>query len=631
MKNVLITTLGFLKKHDSLEYYSYFDDNGEEQFCTGLSVAEAGTKYVLSTQKIDEILVVGSQDAIGDNEASEEKMLDVNTEYVSDISSLSEFGVFKYRIKQFIDNKDFEVDSIINGATEDFVKDVVAQLTKFKQEENIDFDGTHFRDVALYKEPYYSVFCRLKDKVPQEQFTYQCTVAYSKLDSHYKMYPIESNKNVSVKFVPLKQTETGRIDDNYEEVISNLMHMRNDDVRLYIDLQGFGFGEAFSLYNMISIYSKSTENRVELAGVIQSSFDPTRPINSIKNEWERFEIQRLLTGINTFLNYGRSSEICDYWEERKEGLPAAVHIIEGIKYVDEGVTFCNIPIIKYGISVIREALKEGNEIENTAFALMKDLIKKDYGELLEGDSVSIPALLKWTIDKKMYQQALTIIESHLPEDMVERGIFYYAINQKDIDNVKKELNVLFWNESFKNRFFFNDIDHYMLKSYGRNFIDNRQRKDIVEKDLANCCIRRIHGKVEGALPAYSDLNNDEMLAELISSYMSIGNLRNMVCHADAPKTTDPNGTTVKPESNNEIIKKALTRFSSMYSSICGAMRNEGYVPVRLSGDEFRYYTSMHRLEPLQIVEGQVLEQNIMCNFNGKDVSINIKMLAPEED
>ena len=55
-KNILLTTLSSTGA-DRLAYrYFRFADKGKVNYCNSLSVAEAGTKYILSRERIDEII-----------------------------------------------------------------------------------------------------------------------------------------------------------------------------------------------------------------------------------------------------------------------------------------------------------------------------------------------------------------------------------------------------------------------------------------------------------------------------------------------------------------------------------------------------------------------------------------------
>lgn len=59
-------------------------------------------------------------------------------------------------------------------------------------------------------------------------------------------------------------------------------------------------------------------------------------------------------------------------------------------------------------------------------------------EISDKDSFTIDTylydLLKWTLKKGFYQQTLTIFESKIPNEIVERGIYYYAKNENDVDD-----------------------------------------------------------------------------------------------------------------------------------------------------------------------------------------------------
>ena len=59
-KNILLTTLGSTGNNRYDYQYFYYDHNGQLSYCNSLSIAEAGTKYILSRENIDEVIVLGS-------------------------------------------------------------------------------------------------------------------------------------------------------------------------------------------------------------------------------------------------------------------------------------------------------------------------------------------------------------------------------------------------------------------------------------------------------------------------------------------------------------------------------------------------------------------------------------------
>ncbi|MEG0597972.1 MAG: hypothetical protein RR502_08005, partial [Oscillospiraceae bacterium] len=251
---------------------------------------------------------------------------------------------------------------------------------------------------------------------------------------------------------------------------------------------------------------------------------------------------------------------------------------------------------------------EDNSESAELFLLLKNGIQHDYGALLEGEDVNIPELIRWALRKQFYQQALTMIESLVPGDIVSRGIFYYAREEDDLAKAKEAWNLLFWNESPKNRFFFSDINHYFIKSYGRSFINFRQAKDLVAKDLAKSRVDQLYNKNPEMCKAYSNLNNDDMLYELLLSYYNIGNLRNQISHAQTSDQVLPNLEGMKKNESFQLCYDAISKFLSIYQSACSKVDTsaDACKPKIMENWQFKAYTTDHRLQPLQAAPENLL-------------------------
>ena len=106
--NIILTSINpYIHVNPSLKFYYYEDDNGECQYCTGISDQEAGTKYLMSSNKIDGIIVVGSKQS-----AKEEyhlKGIDLKTTaefYSSNLNDKDAYSQFVCRLAQFINGVD---------------------------------------------------------------------------------------------------------------------------------------------------------------------------------------------------------------------------------------------------------------------------------------------------------------------------------------------------------------------------------------------------------------------------------------------------------------------------------------------------------------------------------------------
>lgn len=634
MKRILLTTLGYTEDTLGIDFYHYQNENGQRQYCTGISVAEAGTKYILSKYIIDEIVVVASTTSVGEHDITEPVSLkDGAFVQHPSLDEYSEYGFYLYRLQQFMENLDIEAQGLLEIITPERAEELEKEMKVLRSRYGITLSKkTFFQSDDMDLQKLHSFMEYVGENFTDTEARYIAYRFFLDMDSRYKLYPLDFNRDVKVRFIPIKK-ENGHIFDieKGKHILDTLDKEENDNISAYVDLQGFGFSDAFTMYNVLQIFNKIHNNRIEIAGIIQSTYNPKVLSNPIINEWDRLQLQTFLASIHLFLDYGKSDGVLDYFRKYTDLNQSGRHMLIGMRYVDEGISLCNIAALKYGVAVIREAMNSADRDNNLACIILRDLIRTDYGAMLEGRDVSIPEMLKWALKKKMYQQALSIIESHIPGDMVRRGIFYYAKNEEDIEKIKEELNVKYWNETVKCRYFFNDIDHYMIKNIYREHVKLSQRRELVSRDCAAFHVRRTREKIENVLPAYSELGDDAMLQELLMQYLNIGTLRNEVCHAEMPVDALENGAEVIETDRMELIEKKLTAFLDVYQAACDKVKDASFTSVRLTGDVFKAYTFSHRLVPFSGDEDGIMEQNLSCMFNGKEVTIKIRMQdVPEE-
>ena len=153
---------------------------------------------------------------------------------------------------------------------------------------------------------------------------------------------------------------------------------------------------------------------------------------------------------------------------------------------------------------------------------------------------------------------------------------------------------------------------------------------MVAKDYARLRIAAIHGETSEILPAYSDLNDDKLLYELLLSYYRIGNLRNQVNHAgvDDPMISDDE---LAPRKDNRLLlDDALSRFISLYSRACSLTKKQSE-PVIISSAHLKAYVRRHELKPLEEANDFTVSNSYSCTFNGKELQINLNMFKTEED
>ena len=161
-------------------------------------------------------------------------------------------------------------------------------------------------------------------------------------------------------------------------------------------------------------------------------------------------------------------------------------------------------------------------------------------------------------------------------------------------------------------------------------INNGQAPQNVYKDLARTMVEQQKGANDKLCRTFSCLNDDALLYELLLSYYTVGSLRNRVSHADSTENALNNQEELQENESFVILKKQITRFLKIYQSACLRAEELPVKPLRITENEFRFYTRQHRLQPISDYDPEDIMENIyQCQYNGKELVITIKMLKPE--
>lgn len=630
-KNVLITTLGYTKNHLHVEYYSCLDEHGELCFCSGISGAEAGAKYILSRYKIDEIIILGPSNAAGDKDYLVPTRLEsFYLENSSRIETCSELDFFCYRMSQYLDRLDIEANDILYYMS----KEKRQQLQSFMKKELEKGRDGYFFKAASETEAYEKFKKATKKLNDYEEHRWLKHMMFHDMDASFKLRVLRDNSSVSVRFIPMEKESNGGFSlKSMAYAVNTMISGQGKIVNLYVDLQGMDKADTYTMNSMLSLVNNAGRG-FYIKSMIHTRIVPEYFIHMITDEIRRYDFELLLAGMQAFTKYGKVEMLEQYCMKHEVQSKEILDMLKAMAYIDTGVSLCNMDDLKYGIQTLKKILQRTDynlqqKKELALFSILKQGIEYDYGKLLEGDEVSIPELIVWALRKSFYQQALTMIESLIPGDIVSRGILYYAKDNSDKEKALEKWNVLYWNEIPKCRYVFKNLEHFFIKSYGRSVINNKQDKESVARDLAKTMVSQIKEKNPDLCPVYSELDDDEMLYEMLLAYYAIGNLRNQVSHANTAEHALDRQQELQENKSFELLKKAISRFMKIYCSICEKMEKKETHPVVISDAEFKAYTWNHRLMPFEGLEdGNVLENTCQCQFNGQEVSVHIRMLRP---
>ena len=616
-KNILLTSLSNQGDRKSHRYF-YFETNGTTKYCDGLSVAEAGAKYILSEIDIDEIVVLGAGRTYDPGEENREIVLREWSEFTNkDSKDISEYSFFQYRIAQFLDSVDMEgldvLESIAPERAEELNKIYMEFCSKISDEPGYRPDRVFH--ILSRRDDLYEELIEMIPNCTDQDILWLKRLIYTKFADTSKLTTRDDNADISVCFIPTSKDNTRNYvpAQNVYQIVNMLNGMDADVVNVYMDMQGLASTEGYTILAVLSMLSNDQHNRIKLKEIITSHYRPSSFASPIdNNEMKRYDINNLVSGMDAFIRYGKVDEVQEYWNSRGIENEYISRLLFAMRRVDEGISLCNIEDLEAGIGllkdVFRNTLKEElPEVESNIFRILENTIRLDYGKILEGDEVDPIELVKWSMRKKFYQQTLTIIESRLPKSMVDSGMLYYADSAESRQTFMDELNLLYWDYLPKDRWTFDDIPHLFIKYYGRQSCKTGPAVKDRQKAYSEYRVKSLDGEAPGIVKGYSVLNERrDLLENILYAYYNLGNIRNIVNHASADQKRDPGETDYNaPNKNIMMLTEGVQQFVNAYEKARDYIREQNIEQpdtFQIPSAELRDYANAHKLYPNQIRE-----------------------------
>lgn len=408
MKNLLLTNMSTLPNNPKRSEYCGEFTNAQEitefRYCQGIGQLEAGTKYFLSKVKIDGIIVIGTKAT-----AKRTHILPKDgKETIPKLPDTKATG----KEEKWISADEFYVERILKFVREG---DILANMQE-------------------------------QDANPSAQ-----EVNFSEQVQKHPMVPLAENRGLSAEdFVIIrdmaKPSENAAFEvDNVQGIVNAILRESgNEEIGLYIDMQGGIRTSGYVRNAVLSILGNEKDSRVKIKEIIATEYGTNNEVNRIVNESKRYKIMDLAAAMNSFVRYGKVDLLKTYCEERdiatvktvKEGEGTALgRLLWLMEKVDDSISLCNISGLQEAIAGMKELFKEGEAFFNayggertddqvfvkSVFEILREGIRRDYGALLtaEGDNYTLE-LIRWCTRKGFLQQALTLVEDQMPKVFLKK-------------------------------------------------------------------------------------------------------------------------------------------------------------------------------------------------------------------
>lgn len=578
-KNILLTTLGHFGLDRQTHSYFYFDNGKEKMYCDSISIPEAGAKYILSKEHIDEIIVIGNGATCEPGDEIRPIPLSDPRDYsTDDICKMSEYAFFRYRLSQYRDDIDLEgldvLESLDRARGEELAgryEEFCGELKKLHPEYH---EGMEFCYLSENKEFVDLLHLKTGD-LPASELCWLKRYAFTRLGKERKLHPLKSNTSLTVSFIPTAAGESVEI-DNIPAIVRKINLDMDSRVNLYMDMQSLGSSNGFILISLLTTLSKDENRNITVKEIITTQYDGFRLANPIDNDdQKRYAVNNFISGIRAFIEYGKVSIIREYWESCGIENERIRSLLQGMSYVDAGISLCNIDTLQSGIIKLRDVFSTPApdnlpQLEADLFAVLEKTIRDDYGKLLEteNDEVSMFELARWSCRKKFYQQTLTIIESRIPDEMAAKGLLYYAKDEESRAAAVRALKMAWLESPPFMRWQYKDMEHFFIKTYNRGALDSVKPASDKDRVYAHCRVESLTKPPEenrGFLRAYSVLDDKpELLEKLLLTYYETSKVRNKLNHSEDVQLEQSKGDDPYRIEVLERVRSCIAQFFDVY-------------------------------------------------------------------
>ena len=547
---ILIAPLYGVSRGGKICYY-YNEDNDRLSCCDALLSAEASCKYVLANYKIDEIITFGSQSTYDPGDETKSVMLkDGTTFYATDIKKMSTFSLFRYRMAEFLDEINAELQDIREMLDENQVNTVTTVLNNYFKSYNQDGtkkfnrffyhilkDGNLREDMEKTMEESIPDFNKHKN----EYLIWAYQYLYSQSKDSFKLELLESNMDLKIRFLPVGEggkDTTAAFVQKFTSIMKDINDSEGSEtVEIYICMHGENASDLFVLMNLITLLRNLPNSNIRIAKIIATRRNPDGIVSEITDGTGRMAISDLVSGVRAFHRYGKADMLIDYWQSSGIHNSDVDRLLYAMRNIDTGISLCDINDIERGIESLRKFFNEKTSLDGVStfaeifFGFIAQSIRQDYGKLLKTEKVEFIDLVKWAYGKGFWQQTLTLIESRAPRDFVSKGFYYYSNSPSCSQNVIPLLARIYYDLKPFEKYKMDDISHYYVKFYNRYRVPHMNDSKAFQMEYTKLRLSELSTTDPETIKAYTICPDSEALQNLLFSYYYLGDVRNATNHA----------------------------------------------------------------------------------------------------
>jgi|GEM_PF-4895607 len=604
MKNIIITAVKNYDDRDVCEYY--YDINADEvKFIDEVVIGEAGTKYILANNDIDEIIMVGTDIQISEENIGKKVNLSEGIDlYNSNVDKLSDFDYFRYRLVQFVEGVDMETADFYDSVPSERRAQINSCLSEVFGDDRSEMVLKSLKEPELWKD--------FNDRIgrlnPVEE-NYVQKYMFAACNKSYLFESEKNNGNIPISFLPILKTSSGSsLMTSFDLLVEALQDDTDEGVNLFLNVSGFGDVDSYIFLSMISMLNDDPHSNIRIRDVLSANDIPSGFCKRILKLRKRLNVERLLSGINAFINDGRMGIIRDYWRDSQIKSEYVDQLLYAMSEVETGLLMCNTQFLIQGIENVTKLVEseyehdENVSSEEESFVLsLRGAIMSDYEQMIDKTTGRVDPfeVIKWAWNKGFYQQTITLIESQIPSHIFDKGMLIFAKNEEDKQKVIKVLNANYWDLDKKSKWQIDDIKHFFVKYYVNSYAFAECPKGVSRDEFkADTFVSMVFDEkpVANLLKVYSLIEDKEILKNVFRTYLQLGSVRNMVNHGEANASFISEDEIIDYSKENpllEYIKSIIKEFIESYQKAVDAIGDKLPDGIEIPQSELREYYKNH--------------------------------------
>lgn len=616
-KNILLTSLSTKGIYKPLRYYSA-NNEFNHSYCEAMQSMEASTKYILSRFPIDEILVIGDEMSL-DNENSLKpfRLMDAGELYSAEPQTLSPFGLYRSRLAQALGEQSLE-QQVCNALLPEEEREKLAAFILDFQEQNSQREPKRLN--RLFDELAHNgqMFGQFLDALaaafpaarenPSLYMSWVNNYLYMQLKPTAKMEILPVNENICARYIPAAML------DSREYWVNTILGMTEDvfdtgaETNLFVSLDNNSSVDSHLVMNLLDILVSTPGSSVHIKKIYKVYESSSGLTGEICDHTAVFRTTDLVAAAHAFLNYSKTDMLVDFWESSSERNDRVSSLIYAARHVDVGISICNIKEVQAGIQRLRNLLRDTHSWTKDGyygllFGVIAGSIKADYHSLLEGDGpVPFIELIKWAYRHQLYQQVLTLIETYAPANLVNSGIFYYCDDESQVNDITKVLALQRLEMKSYEYYKMDDIDHYFVKYYDRGGVKlNGSRGEDRNLVYAATRVQSIGRKDPGRISGHTACDSLETVQNVLYAYFHLGFVRNKISHADADALSEVRLIVSESDISSSMLlmRESIEYFIISYEKALEEVKGKNPKIVAVSPDAVRNVADRLRRERIQ--------------------------------